>query len=158
MNVMEHARELIRALGQRMGIADLDFDEEGAVVFEIDTSLRLAMGVEPDTDAITLYSPINGSDGKCHAGMLNDMLAGNYLWQATQGATLAIDKATDLVVLQQRVPLGRMSYEDFEKTLETFVTTLQSFIQIAAEGNPEADVAASTLPQNADGIPGAIRV
>lgn len=132
MNASARAQELIQSLGRKAGIADLDFDDEGLLVFDIDGSQSLALGFEAEREAISIYAPIRGSDGKRREGLLESLLAANFMWQETQGATLALDKATDHVVLHQRLPLAKLSSEDFEATLETFFSTVQVFSQLAS--------------------------
>lgn len=156
LNAGARAQELIQSLGRKAGIADLDFDDEGLLVFDIDGSQSLALGFEAEREAISLYAPIRGSDGKRREGLLESLLAANFMWQETQGATLALDKATDHIVLHQRLPLAKLTSEDFEASLETFFNTVQAFSQLAVAA-PQADEPGQAPLPN-DAMFGAMRV
>lgn len=156
MDQKEQAQELILALGRKMGIADLAFGEDGMIVFEIDTAMTLAIGVEPDTDAITLYAPLHGSAGNRGSGLLEQLLVANFLWQATQGATLALDPTTNHVVQQQRLPLAGLSQEVFEQHVESFANTLQAMTLQVSDALQGGET--STLASDAAPPPGSLRV
>lgn len=133
METSVRAQELIHWLGQQMGIVDLSFDDDGLVVLDINDKQTLVLGFEAELGTIFMFSPIQGTDGKRSGGLLERLLAANFIWQETQGATLALDKETDHVVLQQRLTIAAFSNKDFESRLETFVNTVQSFSKIAIE-------------------------
>lgn len=131
--MIEKAREMIQALGRKMSVDDIDFGSDRTVVLSIDSAMSLAIGFEQEFNTLTLFSPINGSNS-CTGNQLKTMLISNFMWQATQGATLAVDPATDYVVMHLRLPLAQLTQEKFDQHVETFVNVLQKFTRLLAEG------------------------
>ena len=153
MDAKEKSGTLIQTLGRKMGLENLAFGEDGMVVFEVDGSMTLAIGLEADTQAITLYAPLHGSGGQRDSDLLEQLLAANLLWQETQGATLALDRSSNHVVLHQRLPLSEMSQEAFEQHVDTFTNTLQAMTRRIIAPLPSDETTAFAAPP-----PGALRV
>lgn len=74
----------------------LAFGERFAVVLALDTELGAIIVTVP-------IAPLPG-DGSI-VEVMSEMLCGNYAWNLTEGGTLAVDRATSLIVLNYLIPL-----------------------------------------------------
>lgn len=131
---------LLRELGQRLGLADLDLDEDGHAALAFDDVL-----VDFEFDAaqegrLLLYAYLGEPQGGEPAALLRAMLEANFFWRGTGGATLSLERATGGAVLALPVAIAGLDYGTFERTLEGFVAAAETWMKrlAAAAAEPAA--------------------
>ena len=115
-------RELLTALGERLGLPGLSFDEESrtcALAFDRRVTVHLAL--DERVGELVMFAVLGelapeGRQADCEA-----MLRGNYLWRVTAGATLSLDPEQDAALLARASPLPGLDAAALEETLTRFV-------------------------------------
>ena len=84
----------------------LEFDGNGECVLAVAGRFAVVLALDTELSAIIVTIPIAPlpEDGSI-LEVMSEMLCGNYAWNLTEGGTLAVDRATSLVVLNYLVPL-----------------------------------------------------
>lgn len=131
MDVRAKAAVLIAELATTLGIPELAFDADGTLTLDMDDRFLVTLGVDEAAGALTLIAPILGTEGPKPKAFLEAALIGNFMWQGTQGATLAIDEASGVVVLHRRLPLDGLTLPDLEQAVEAFVNAAEAWTDLA---------------------------
>ncbi len=145
MDARAKADMLVAEMAAAMGIPELALDAEGTLSLDMDDRFLVTLGVDEAAGALTLFAPILGTQGPKPKAFLEAALVGNFMWQGTLGATLAIDEETGTLVLQRRLPLDGLKLPDLEQAVEQFVNAAEAWTDLAeqqlgaAGGGPEAD-------------------
>ena len=90
-----------------------------------------------DQGSLLLLASILGTEGPKPPAFLQIMLESNFLWQGGRGATLAIEPASGVITLEQRLPLAGLAYPEFQAALEVFVNTLADWTALAGKAMDE---------------------
>lgn len=143
MTVQQHAATLLDALGQRLGIAGLAFDERGLCTLSFDRRLSVNLVVDARLNGVVLMAVLGEFAPLARPELMLAMLRGNFLWRSTQGATLTLDPERDAALLVQCLALEQMpSAQDagywIETQLNTFVNTGLSWMDRLAEAPSHA--------------------
>jgi Tir chaperone protein (CesT) family len=113
------AESLIKQLGDSLGIPELTLDNKLACLLVFDRSIPVNIAVDAGDTSLVLMSYL----GPATSSAANDMLAANYLWRATKGATLALDASHKGAILLLKMPLATLSFDQFRSQLNGFVDT-----------------------------------
>lgn len=119
---MSDGRALLRALGERLGLPGLAFDEASrtcALAFDRRLTVRLALD-EP-AGALVMFAVLGEPPAAARAALCEAMLRGNYLWRATAGATLSLDPEDGSALLARASPLAGLDAAALEAALTAFV-------------------------------------
>lgn len=128
--------DLLSALGEKIGI-DLKADEEGTVNLAVD-NMSVVLQAVPELDKLLLYGEVGDPPPEGADRLAEAMLQSNYLFQGTGGATLSQDADSGSYFLCQYEVLSLLDSEKFEKLLESFVNTLESWRRLVADYGPVA--------------------
>lgn len=112
---------LLRDLGQRIGLPELDFGPEGVVRLEID---GLVVELTRGSNDVLLVSTLAGelAPGD-EAGAALRLLDANALFRGTDGATLGVPAGSTAVVLAREVRADGTDAAALEAILDRFAGT-----------------------------------
>jgi hypothetical protein len=142
---IETFKSLLTAFGDGIGLPGLEPDEEGYVALGFD-DLPVHLQYEADEDVVVAFCKIGTIDEDRREGILAWLLGANLFWQATRGATIAIDPVEDSVFVQQRLELERTEAARFEGWLGTFVDVAEHWKGRLAAVNAGEPIDADTTP------------
>lgn len=137
MDVPVAARAIADGLAVNFGIDGLEFGDDGTITLQIDERLLLSLALTAEPEGLILFAPLTGEPVSSPA-LLRRALLGNFLWQATGGATLSVEPKGGQLVLQQQVPLAGLDYPAFAALLQTFIEQAEAWSAEAALGTDEA--------------------
>jgi hypothetical protein len=140
------AKDVLAALGSRLGLGPLAFDDDGLCQLVFDNDMAVDFDARRAPDRLLDVSAVVGllprdADAPLYIGLLEANLQG----QGTGGATLAIDPAFDEIVLWQRLDLRGATVESVEDDLGSFLGHLRAWRQRAADGTIGGEPAAEAI-------------
>ena len=139
----DRADALIRALGHAVGIDALSLDDGGACALRFDETV-LALELDEGEARLVLHAGLGPLPAEGRAELLARLLEGNLFWKDTQGATLALDRSDDRVLLLRAVPLDAPP-AGFPGLVERFVDAAEAWREvIATAGGAVPEPAADT--------------
>ena len=94
---------LFAELGQQLGMAELALDENNHCILNIDDGNDIHLEYLESEDLLLMVSALPPVEEKHQAVIYGTMLQGNYLWQDTYGATLAIHPETDAIIIEHKM-------------------------------------------------------
>ncbi len=121
-------QDLLRELGNHIGLGPLRFDDSGVcrLVFDGDVSVD----IEEDSDqshSLLMHSVVGNTPPDGRLAFYGKLLSGNYLGTQTRGGSLALDPSTGEVLLWCSLDTAQMDIEVFAKKLTDFVQGVRSW-------------------------------
>jgi hypothetical protein len=113
---------LLRELGRRIGLPDLDFGPGGEVRLEID-GLAVDLTRGPGGEVLLVSALAGELPAGDEAGAALRLLAANALFSQTDGATLGVPAGSSAVVLARELAAGSLDAAALETVLDRFTAT-----------------------------------
>lgn len=113
--------KLLLEFGQFAGLSDLRFDEDSVCILSFDETAVFLKS--EDDGALTIYSPLAEVPEEKKSGIQSLLLDANFLFQATQGATLCMAGHSSFVTIAIRLKPSFLN-------LKLLVEAMEEFIQI----------------------------
>ncbi|WP_174999211.1 type III secretion system chaperone [Rugamonas aquatica] len=124
MSASQACIDLLHELGRRYHIDGLAFDAvSGLCLLGFDRRLKVWLAPDTRADSLALCAVLGAFTPSARPDLMLAMLAGNFNWRATGGATLAFDIAAGMAVLTLSLPLAGLDGERLETRLNAFVDT-----------------------------------
>ncbi len=123
--IIKGYRALIRRLGERIGIAGLEASEENRCQLVFDEIFAVTIDVVPEEGVLWLHGSPGGAPTGNASQTYRDLLASALFGKKTLGVHVALDEASNSLILQRDLPLHNLAYEDFEKAVTNFVNALE---------------------------------
>lgn len=117
---------LLAEAGRVLGI-DLSPDESGYLAVIVDAQCTLQLQCTEDGRQASLFCVIAELDDAALARIAPRLLAANYFWQATGGATLGHDPASGRLVLARALTIEPFLAQGSAQAAHRFVAELQAF-------------------------------
>lgn len=130
-------KELIHTFGERLGFA-IEIDDTGVYLFDID-HMQLAIHDLSTIGHVALTGDLGLPPPEAKEGLYRLILEGQYLFQETQGATLALHPETGHFALCRSCPLDVLDGERFFTMVEQFVNTLEFWSAIIKNYRPSVE-------------------
>lgn len=131
--------DLIRALGEQLGIANLALDERGGLGLYLPGGLEIGLRASSEGRSLTAYSILRLlPDADRHAGAL---LRASLMGEHTGGACLSIGldaQGRDCLVLWRRLGPGLSDVSELADELARFVKAAQSWRTEPLPGDAES--------------------
>ena len=122
MNMHEACAELLAALGRRLGIAGLGFDEKaGTCALAFDGRVTVHLAVDERAMGLVMFAVLGEFSPAQRPDLGAALLRGNYMWRVTEGATLSLDPEQDVALLALGLPAAGLTDELLEARLSGFV-------------------------------------
>lgn len=116
---LEASANLIRSLGDELGIEGLELDEYGYCCLEFpDQTINIEAD---DAGLIFLYSHLGNLPAENQTEFYAQLLEANYFWQQTGGACIGIDRAANVVLLAAQAHVSSLYITDLKNMLENFL-------------------------------------
>jgi hypothetical protein len=98
----QQAEALLQQFGAAMGLSDLCFDDASTCLLVLEDTSTVSLAHDQATQQLVMTSPLDAVE--VSESVMRKMLSANFLWQQTQGATLALTPSGRAAVLQRAVP------------------------------------------------------
>jgi hypothetical protein len=144
---MSAARRLLEELCDHLKLAAPPAADEGECVIGIDYGDELVVFVSADEAELMLYSRV-GVLGSDQIELLEQLFDANLLWQGTGAATLAFERYSRAVILQQRMGAQAQTVQDLEQQLKAFADEAERWSQaiVSAAAAPSEAAPAFMTP------------
>ena len=121
---MEDIRSALKELGSRNGL-EIELDENGACTLELDDGRIVLLQERADLNELDFVVTLGPVPEDARAEVFTELLAANFYWRETFGATLSWNADIGEVVLIYPMPLADATSESVE-TIFTRFADLQS--------------------------------
>ena len=144
---MPTAHQLLSDLCVHLKLQVPPAPEEGEAVVGIDFGEDLLVFISADEPWLTVYSRL-GVLGADQTDLLEQLFDANLFWQGTGAATLAFERFSRSVVLQQRAMADSLDLRALEELVKDFAQEAERWIQvIATAGKADEPLAAPAYAQ-----------
>ena len=142
---MDNLNLALQELGAKIGF-EIALDENGACTLELADGRPLLLQERPNLNELDFVATLGPVPEEVRAAVFTELLAANFYWQETFGATLSWNAALEEVVLIFPLPLADATPESVETVFARFVD-LQSawaarfaaLVAAARDLGPDAD-------------------
>ena len=121
---MEDIRSTLKEVGARNGL-EIELDENGACTLELDDGRIMLLQERADLNELDFVATLGPVPEDARAEVFTELLAANFYWKETFGATLSWNADIEEVVLIYPLPLADATSESVE-TIFTRFADLQS--------------------------------
>jgi len=119
MRALEIIRDCLAELGAQSGLA-LDLDADGACAIAFQGGTTCVVEVADGTGLMLLHAEVVLLADENRAQLLEEAMALNLYGLATEGATLALDRPSDAIVLWFARPAAGLDGDGFAALLASF--------------------------------------
>lgn len=152
---MDHFDNLLKDLGNNIGLPDLKPSGKGLCSLRFDDKVTIDLECHEQSGVLT-FSCIVGTVAEHEAAAFYpQFLEANLLWGGTGGATLGVDRTTMNVFLCYQEHLEEMDFPRFQQLLKGFSDTALFWYQRLQQG-PGVNAAPTTPAPAPEELPGSI--
>ena len=119
-------RELIADFAAKIGLEDFAPNEEGVCQL-IDENMVITIQDCGEIGLILITAPLAKLPVRTASTLLRRLLAANFLYEKTMGATIALDEKSGMLYLTRYDVLGQLDGEGLKARLESFATVLDQW-------------------------------
>jgi len=139
MRAWEIVRDCLAELGAQSGLA-LDLDADGVCAIAFQGGTTCVVEAADDSGLMLLHAEVVRPADGSRARLLEEAMALNLYGLATEGATLALDRPSDAIVLWFARPAAGLDGDGFAALLASFIETVERLRErLASDPRPEAD-------------------
>ena len=113
--------------------------EDGYACLGVNRTRMLHLRLQETANAVDMFMELGMVPDSARQAVCEDMMRGNILFQATEGAALGYDPERGIAVLSMRVSVPGMNLADFRDSLERFLAVAE-FWQTRISGEPASDM------------------
>lgn len=125
MQAPVEAHALISALGQSLGEASLQLDEEGLAFLPLSNEFFLHLQADVTRQCFIGFAVVGTLPLQPPVSLLKQLLQANRFWRETGGATLSLDdKQPPRLVLADRYDWPDLPQEEFIEKINQFIDVL----------------------------------
>ena len=117
--------ELMQELSARLGLGELDLDDDGGAEIIVGDELTVDIGRDEAHTGFCLSATVGRMPAEGREAVFGELLAANLLGRGTGGAALSVDSSLDEIVLCRNITHDELPFEVFEQELATFVEVLK---------------------------------
>ena len=144
---MERVDLVVAELAASLGL-DSGLDEERKLVLLVEDRWLVTLVAEADEAGLVLFAKV-AAHPPADASGLRTLLEANFLWQATFGATLALEPASGALVLHRRLEVQSLSVLRLRAALADILRAAQTWARAAADltaGKEQEGAPAASAP------------
>lgn len=138
----EKAVGLLDRLGKAMGMETLEFDDDGACVLCLDETILIHIECPPEGETLVVSAYLGALPETNRESAYRTLLAGNFGWNATGGATIGLDETSDTLALMRMLSVEQTDDETFQSCIRSMASAAETWIAYLKDGGNEP-VAAS---------------
>ncbi len=116
----ENMHHLIDELGQKLGLPDMQMDDNDFVCIFTDDGVVLNLDYHEDENILVIYTTVGEIADDKRLQLYEEMLRGNFVWQSTAGATMCIDPSAKLAMMMANVTVGDLDLPKLLNVLNHF--------------------------------------
>ncbi len=125
MDAPSEAHALISTLGQALGEASLQMDDEGLAFLPLSNEFFLHLQADPQRQCFIAFAVVGRLPLQPPVRMLKRLLQANRFWRETAGATLSLDsEQPPRLVLADRYDWPGLDADDFTDRVNQFIDIL----------------------------------
>ncbi len=117
---MTELETALKELGSKTG-QDIALDENGSCTLELADGRMLLLQERADLNELDFVATLGTVPDEARAAVFTDLLAANFYWKETFGATLSWNPDLEEVVLIYPLPLAGISSESVETIFTRFL-------------------------------------
>ncbi len=134
---------LLERFGKDTGLGQITLDESGSCTFDVD-EMEISLMHIVEGGHLLIFAEAGQLPAEGRDALLLGALQANYLFQGTNGATLAVRPNSSMLFLNRTLLLENLSYETFVQVLSDFTNALEQWKQMItnfrpAPSNPTAE-------------------
>ncbi|MDR1906855.1 MAG: type III secretion system chaperone [Puniceicoccales bacterium] len=129
MDYKKEVNDLLKELGKVLDLSSLVLDMNNHCLILFDDKIVLNLELQEEMGALIVYSYISIVPFAGKELILEILLEANFFWKISHGATFAIDKQTQTLVLQKKFPLPLAKPESFQDELGVFVDVVEAWMK-----------------------------
>jgi hypothetical protein len=129
MDCVKEVNHLLQRLGKVLDLSALALDANNHCLILFDDKIVLNLEVCEEDETLVIYSYISVVPFAGKELVLEILLEANFFWKISNGATFAIDKQTQTLVLQQKFPIPLPNPNSFEDNLAVFVDVVEAWMK-----------------------------
>ena len=141
---MENLAQALKELGQKNGF-NLALDDNGTCSLELADGRPLVLQERVNLNELDFVALLGEVPDAAHADVFRELLAANFYWEKTLGATLSWNADLEQVVLIYPLPLADATDETLESIFKRFLELQAAWkerlegLVAEASANAEAD-------------------
>ena len=137
---MEDIRSTLKEVGARNGL-EIELDENGACTMELDDGRIMLLQERADLNELDFVATLGEVPEDVRAEVFADLLAANFYWRQTLGATLSWNAELEQVTLIYPFPLA-------DATSEALETIFSRFLELQAAWKDRLSELIDGVPQD----------
>ena len=141
---MENLAQALKELGQKNGL-NLALDDNGTCSLELADGRPLVLQERANLNELDFVALLGEVPDAAHADVFRELLAANFYWEKTLGATLSWNADLEQVVLIYPLPLADATAETLDSIFKRFLELQAAWkerlegLVAEASANAEAD-------------------
>lgn len=152
---MQEIESILKEIGAKNGL-EIALDENGTCTLELSDGRVMLLQERADLNELDFVATLGTVPEGARADVFAELLAANFYWQETFGATLSWNADLEEAVLIYPLPLAGVTPESVETIFNRFVE-LQSawaerFAEMVADAQDEGDGADDEDGEEGDGL------
>ncbi|WJF89312.1 type III secretion system chaperone [Paraburkholderia bonniea] len=141
--------KLIEQIGAVIGLPQLKLDARGLARVRIEGSPDLNLEADKEVNCLHIYSTIIPTPDDLGVELCEKLLSANTFGSKTGGASLALDKLGNEVILCHRIESDDMKAETVQAILERFVAAAEYWVKELTGLGETADATAARRDDSA---------
>lgn len=158
---MDELRSALSEIGMANGIA-LELDDAGACDLETADGGVVHVQYRANLEELDFVAPLGAVPDAAEQGVYRELLAANFYWRETVGATLSYSVELDQVVLAYPLNVAVVDRKEIEVVFTSFMELRSNWIQrladLIADEVEEGDDAGELIVENLDAGSEMVRV
>lgn len=136
---------LLKDLGTLVNLPELSPDENGFCRLSLD---KVIIDIKADAEEkhLMLFAEIAPFPMECSSDLVKEILGANFLFNGTNGATLALNTENKTITLQQKEALALLDVDNFSEMLNNFATTVENWQALIADFQQKSPDTAEANP------------
>lgn len=150
---MDNLGQALKELGAKIGF-DIALDEHGACTLELKDGRPLVLQERPALNELDFVATLGEVPEEARAEVFTDLLAANFYWRQTLGATLSWNLELGQVALIYPFPLADATPESLEAIFSRFLELQAAWkerLNALVNDIPQDEAADDVLPDEGDG-------
>jgi len=115
-----HVDNLLIRLGKDLGMDRLGLDKADHCILKIEDGPNLHMEYFEDEDLLVIVAALEPVPKDKQLAAYTALLKGNFMWQGTFGATLAVQPESDAIVVQHKLVAAAIEPVTFQGIIDGF--------------------------------------
>ena len=137
---------LLERFGKDTGLGKITLDESGSCTFDVD-EMEVSLMHIVEGGHLLIFADAGELPAEGREALLQGALKANYLFQGTNGATIAIRPDSSTLFLNRTLLLENLSYETFVQVLTDFTNALEQWKQMIADYRPAPSEPTAAVPE-----------